>query len=687
MPMLLRNLMGSGLPPQMANVMAGDITDNQTATGTTQATALVTGTAIIRVTTTASGTGVRLQDSIRGDSQIIINDGASTLSVYPPGGHLITGYATNAAFSITAGAWAYFERVTNTRWIVDNDAANSMFLPSGSGAQSRTVQAKLREIVSITDFLGVTYDGVTDDLSAINTAISNNPGKAFYFPGGFSKVSGAITITGDGTRLYGAGSNDTTIINSSLTAHGVKFYPNNTATTTTFINNCAIAGIGISSAVDKTAGAGIYALQCNRLSVVDVKIGNHPEGLLVSGGQLNVLDKLYVFASSSVLTGTPVSNSQALRFCEAPITGGLFQDCFTCEVSNLIVSGSRVLDKGIRVESCDGLHFTNGYVNGAYSDEVFIKVLTASRYVAGLKFTSMYIDGVSMTTAPTGRNGVSIPSSAVGNVYSVHFDNCQIANYTGKGCLVAEDMQRLTFTGGTEFLNIDSWAIDVTGSNTLTELVVTGCNFKDVGEVTINKGGISVNTVLNTIITSNTFTGIGNTGATAISTAGTNANAQIDDTAFIGNTANITDTATWTGNASGFPIAWTPTLTFATPGDQNIAYTTQFGRSIRKGSLCTVSFVIQTSTFTHSTAAGNLQVTGMPVTSTTATQVSDGSLAFNGITKANYTNFTLRVSSSATLCFIEASGSAQAISTVAAADTPSGGTLILHGEITYECLP
>ncbi len=151
MPMLLRNLMGSGAPPQMASVMAGDITDNQTATGTTQATALVTGTAIIRCTTVASGTGVILNNGIRGDSQVIVNDGASTLLVYPPVGHTIEANGTNIPFSVRSGSWAQFERITNTKWIVDN--------------------AEEQFVVSFEDF-GAVGDGVTDDSTAINLAMA-----------------------------------------------------------------------------------------------------------------------------------------------------------------------------------------------------------------------------------------------------------------------------------------------------------------------------------------------------------------------------------------------------------------------------------------------------------------------------------------------------------------------------------
>jgi len=599
-------------------------------------------------------------------------------------------YAANGRYSYTVAATNFVTEVYTDFLLFDPadtgavSSVNVSFLQAGTGAVSQSVQSRLRNTVSVKDF-GAVGDGVTDDTAAIQAAITATAGGELYFPGATYLISSALTIVSANTRLVGDGPR-TIIKNASLTGHAIKFFPNNTTATSVFLYNCGIADMQIYSAVDKTAGAGVYVLQCDGFRLDQVQIQNHPEGLLVSGGQLNVFNAPTIFANPAVLTGTPVANSQAVRFCEAPIDGGLYQDCFTCEVTNIIVGGNRCFDKSIRVESCDGLHFTNGYINGAYSDEIFLKVATASRYLGALSFESIYLDGVGMVAAPINRNGINFPVSALGSVYSVSFNNGFIGNYSGKGVVCNEDVYQVSFTGGTKFANINNWAIDFVGSNTTTALIIDSCQFRDVGEVAITTGGVSVSTVASVVITNNTFSGIGNTGASAILTTGTNNYGVVENNAFYLNTTNITDTATWT-RVSGLPVAFLPTVTFAVPGDLAVTYGTQIGRSMQKGNLCTVTFNITTSSFTFTTASGNLTITGLPVISTTAIAIFEGPLAFNGITKATYTNFTCRKDSNNTQLIFQASGSGVGVAAVVAADTPSGGTLILQGTVTYEVLP
>lgn len=74
-----------------------------------------------------------------------------------------------------------------------------VYTPAGTGAVATTVQAKLRETVSVKDF-GAVGDGVTDDTAAIQAAL--DAGRRIYGEGTFL-ISAKLTATKEGTYLYG----------------------------------------------------------------------------------------------------------------------------------------------------------------------------------------------------------------------------------------------------------------------------------------------------------------------------------------------------------------------------------------------------------------------------------------------------------------------------------------------------
>jgi hypothetical protein len=127
---------------------------------------------------------------------------------------------------------------------------------------------------------------------------------------------------------------------------------------------------------------------------------------------------------------------------------------------------------------------------------------------------------------------------------------------------------------------------------------------------------------------------------------------------------------------------WTPVLTFATPGDLSVAYSNQSGMYTKVGRVVNISLLIATSTFTHTTASGAVNVTGLPFANNASLQsyfVSD----WAGITKANYTQTTFEVGASASLLTMQAFGSAQSRATISASDMPTGGGIRFRGAGAY----
>ena len=98
------------------------------------------------------------------------------------------------------------EKVAFTR-LDDDDGANLVgFLQAGVDAEPRTVQSKLRDVVSVKDF-GAVGDGVVDDTAAIQDAIDSLPrGGCLVFPQGRYLISSRLTCFTPGAEIIGLGS-------------------------------------------------------------------------------------------------------------------------------------------------------------------------------------------------------------------------------------------------------------------------------------------------------------------------------------------------------------------------------------------------------------------------------------------------------------------------------------------------
>lgn len=130
---------------------------------------------------------------------------------------------------------------------------------------------------------------------------------------------------------------------------------------------------------------------------------------------------------------------------------------------------------------------------------------------------------------------------------------------------------------------------------------------------------------------------------------------------------------------------WTPVLTFATPGDLSVTYAVQVGTYYVLGNLVWVSFTVTTSAFTHTTASGNLQITGLPFASKNVSGQSVlGSSTWRGITKANYTEWTPSLAANSQIILFTGSGSGQAAAALASGDMPTGGSVRFQGTLVYE---
>lgn len=96
------------------------VAPSETAAGTNQATATGLTSIINNITTTDSGTGVRLPTAIPGTRILVFNHGLHMAAVYPDTSANINDLSTDAAFPLGVGAKLEFVAVTPTQWYTMN---------------------------------------------------------------------------------------------------------------------------------------------------------------------------------------------------------------------------------------------------------------------------------------------------------------------------------------------------------------------------------------------------------------------------------------------------------------------------------------------------------------------------------------------------------------------------------------
>lgn len=130
---------------------------------------------------------------------------------------------------------------------------------------------------------------------------------------------------------------------------------------------------------------------------------------------------------------------------------------------------------------------------------------------------------------------------------------------------------------------------------------------------------------------------------------------------------------------------WTPVLTFATPGDLAVTYSSQVGSYTKIGNTVRLNVNIATSAFTHTTAGGTLRISGHPFATANVTGNIAGSMAaMTGWTKANYTETLYQVAPNSSLAVFGAYGSGQAEANIVVADVATGGTVVVRATIMLQ---
>lgn len=114
-------LLGSGIAPQAANNIIGDVTQGAVALGTNQATALQAVAVGTEITSAASGTGIVGIPGNPGDMQWVYNGNTGQAVLwYPPSTDTVNNAATS--YSIPVNTYVAFTKRNTTAWAANKTA-------------------------------------------------------------------------------------------------------------------------------------------------------------------------------------------------------------------------------------------------------------------------------------------------------------------------------------------------------------------------------------------------------------------------------------------------------------------------------------------------------------------------------------------------------------------------------------
>lgn len=324
-----------------------------------------------------------------------------------------------------------------SKFIVDPQASTGSSLvghiASGTGATARTVQAKLRDTVSVRDF-GAVGDGVTNDATAFQNAI--NTGKNVFVPRGTYLISSALNITAPAAIQ---GENKLTIISLPASASFDLF---RIASSNVMVKDIAVQGNGTQTGSIFKLRSSLGSFEMFFFENIETNDCHHfltdenSSGVLTlcyvencfhrqpTGNGIDVndifayffmdrftVDYVGVTAASSNTPGVRVRNGQGCRFTNVDVLGGTIAGManrrgFDIQNSEAVWLNRCMADtmggEGVFLSNCNGVYLSE--ITGSLCDLHQI-VIDACVNVVG---TSLYAGGRNALSGTASQDGVRI---------------------------------------------------------------------------------------------------------------------------------------------------------------------------------------------------------------------------------------------------------------------------------------
>ena len=369
--------------------------------------------------------------------------------------------------------------VVPTQLAQATNASVVQYTPAGTGAVTTTVQAKLRQSVSVKDF-GAVGNGTTDDTAAIQLAL-NSGAKNIYAPAATYKILGTLTIP-TGVSLQGDGP-EQTIFDGSATTYESLTSGQHIRTAAGSYTALPALSVSPSKGATTLTFASAPSLQVN-----DVFLIYNPTDYSYSGWRAEYRAGEYLRVASVSGSVVTLQGTLADSYTAAAVSMYRYDDMTTCTLSNFKLIGLNDLSNavfGLNLISCvdslvDNVKVTNCSYTSIGTERCFNLSLT--NCTATENFAS---------SGSGGEYGLAIGNShivhVIGGYYASYRHGITTGGTTGVGCVTnryvvvngahvtgSNGVQVMDFHGNTEYSTVSNCTIDGGFSGGGDYLLLTG---------------------------------------------------------------------------------------------------------------------------------------------------------------------------------------------------------------------